>query len=383
MNGRVHSRTPGCYFIDLWGDDPFERGKAHGELLREEITSIVDSIPIFIRAVARGKLLAWLKFNPPQWLITLTSAYLTSQFEKAGRHFFHYFPEEIQKEIYGLAEGSQQPLIGILLINTFDDIHSAAIACSGVAIKEKDGSFLYGYNLDYFSFTRIMAKLTTVFRIKTSKGSFFSVGVPGYIGILRGMNNHGLAIGYLTSSASGIKNTGIAVGILLRIALTESKTVTEAVDYLSFHRALHGINILLGNADKAIVLESAPKQCAVIEPRAQNGLNVLAITNHYRNPEMQKLQTNPMPLPGLGTPLELYGLAYSQKRLDLLEKQLQETTSGKLADCLRMLKSVCHNFTVSSCLFNPAEQELLLIHNNGTTPATLGAPTSIRLHPLM
>lgn len=380
MNGQVRSRAPGGYFIDLWGDDPYERGKTHGELLQEEIASITGKLPVFIRAVAKGKLRAALKFYPPQWLVNLTGWYLRRLFDKIAQQFSRDFPDEIKREMAGIAAGAKQSLKDILLINTFDDIHSAAIACSGVAIREKNKSFIYGYNLDYFSFTQEMAQLLTIFRVKTSKCNYFSVGIPGYVGILRGMNNHGLVIGYLTSSASGNKITGTPTGIRLRLALAQNKNIVEATCYLSAYPAPQGINILLGDAEKAIVLESAPSQSAVIDCRPRTFVDALAITNHFHNPEMIKLQTDPPPLPGMGTPLELRGLAFSKKRLDILEEQLENTPSGKLADCLKMLRSVCHQFTVSTCMFNPAEQELILINNNGQTPSALGAPTSYRLN---
>lgn len=380
MNGQARNRAPGGYFIDLWGDNPYERGKAHGELLKEEIAGITGKLPVFIRTVAKGKLRAAFKVHPPRWLVNLTGWYLRHLFDKTARQFFRNFPDEIKQEMAGIAAGAKQSPNDILLINTFDDIHSAAVACSGVAVKEKNKSFIYGYNLDYFSFTQEMAQLLTIFRVKTSEYSYFSVGVPGYIGILRGMNNHGLVIGYLTSSAVGNKITGIPTGIRLRMALTQNKNTAETTRYLSANPAPQGINILLGDAEKAIVLESAPSQSAVIDCEPQTFVDSLPITNHFRDPEMAKLQTDPLPLPGMGTPLELHGLAFSKKRLDLLEKQLRETASGKSADCLKMLKSVCHQFTVSTCMFNPAEQELILINNNGQTPSALGAPASYRLN---
>src|SRR5690349_5339223 len=106
------------------------------------------------------------------------------------------FPPDYLKELDAAARASQLDRNLFLIGNTFPDI-SKAYGCSSLVIgKERSatGGPLLGRNLDYPALGLLdQYNLVTVRRPK-GKHSFVSIGFPGMVGIVSGMNDAGLAL---------------------------------------------------------------------------------------------------------------------------------------------------------------------------------------------
>src|SRR6185436_16936491 len=107
--------------------------------------------------------------------------------------------------------------------NTFFDV-KRSLACSAVLI-EKDrsatGGPLLARNLDYPSLGYIHEySLVTIYRPKGKK-AFATIGFPGIVGCLSGMNEAGLALGVLEvfdikAGEKHFDNEGIPYALCLR-----------------------------------------------------------------------------------------------------------------------------------------------------------------------
>src|SRR3954470_12153812 len=123
--------------------------------------------------------------------------------------------------------------------------------------------------------------LVTVYRPK-GKLAFASVGFPGLVGGLSGMNEAGLALGVLEvndvkSGETPFDAKGVPYALCLRRVLEKAKTIDEAVNVLKAMRPTPCINVAVAARDGVAVLEVTPGK--VIRRRAERG--VLAATNHF------------------------------------------------------------------------------------------------------
>ncbi len=378
MSGRIVNRQSDHVFLELSSNDPYERGLIYGALLREEISQLVNSLPKAFSLIAENQIISRLGYVPLRLrtaIIKVAISLLEKRILQQGRKMFALFPPDIQCELRGIAAGSKQKLDYITLINTFDDISSVAFACSAVAVKNNT-SYLYGFNLDYFILTQELARLVTVLRVKTSRENYISIGLPGYIGMLRGMNQHGLVIGYLVSRAVIKAKLGLAAGILLRLACTRSKTPDEAAHFIRQHLPIQGINILTGNQDAALVAECGAERCAILRPQRYDFGQAIAVTNHFQVPFMTEVQQFPEISLVKVEPAYLIELEYSQRRLAVLKDSLVKggAKSGTIEDCRGFLdhSEISHAYTISSCFFDPANRMAVLASDGGKTPAIKG-----------
>jgi hypothetical protein len=120
-------------------------------------------------------------------------------FVQTGRGMFKQFPEPYHQELEALVRGGQATLDPVVVGNTFFDIKKV-FACSALLIEpghSTTGGPLLGRNLDYPSLGYIHEhSLVTVYR-PAGTHTFASVGFPGLVGVVSGMNDAGLALGVL------------------------------------------------------------------------------------------------------------------------------------------------------------------------------------------
>jgi hypothetical protein len=110
---------------------------------------------------------------------------------------------------------------------------------------------------------------------------FASVGWPGFVGVVSGMNREGVAMVVHGGRGSNPKPEGIPVVFSLREALATAHSTEEAVKTLAAHDVMvsHIVIVTDANGDTAVV-ERAPGMAAhVRRSRAP-----LATTNHFEGP---------------------------------------------------------------------------------------------------
>jgi hypothetical protein len=190
---------------------------------------------------------------------------------------------EHRDEIAALAAASGFTKQETLLAQCFLDI-SPMVACSTVTLPADaapDHVARFGRNLDFPGFN--VADKNSILLIYHPKDryQFATVSWPGLIGVLSGMNEHGLCIANMeVTRPCGLVARGMPYTLLYRTVLEHCRTVDEAIDLLKATPRQTPNNLMLMDAagDRAVV-ELAPAQ--VVVRRGQIGAALLS-TNHRR-----------------------------------------------------------------------------------------------------
>ena len=262
--------------------DPLERGLITGSLTQELfqkqeqlfLSKIDELVPSKFKQALLRKFLAW--YN---------------------RKMYLHIPEEFKTEIYGLSKYASKKYnhianeyLRILYLHGAHDIgHAlkdlALVGCSSFAAwgdKTEDGSLLIGRNFDFYAGDDF-AKEKIISFINPSEGhKFMSVTWGGMIGVVSGMNEHGLTV---TINAGKSKIPLVAktpISILTREILQYASTIKEAVTIAKKHQVFVSEAILIGSAKdkKAVSIEVSPKNFGVY--KVENS-NQLICSNHFQS----------------------------------------------------------------------------------------------------
>jgi predicted choloylglycine hydrolase len=208
----------------------------------------------------------------------------------SGKGMFRNFPPEYRDELESMVRSSGADRDLVIAGNTFFDIKKT-LACSALLVdrdRSNTGGTLFGRNLDYPSLGYIHHySLVTVYRPK--KGlAFASVGFPGLVGVLSGMNEAGLVLGVLEvfdikSGEPHFDAHGIPYGLCLRRVLEQARTIDEAKKVLEGLRRTTIINLAIADKTDVAVLEISPKR--VVKRRGARG--VCVTTNHFCTRELK------------------------------------------------------------------------------------------------
>ncbi|MBI2393541.1 MAG: hypothetical protein HYV09_28435 [Deltaproteobacteria bacterium] len=110
---------------------------------------------------------------------------------------------------------------------------------------------------------------------------FASVGWPGFVGVVSGMNREGVALVVHGGRAGVPRPEGIPVVFSLREAFSSARTTDEAVKILSSHEVMVShITIVTDSTGKTAVVERAPGVAAHVRWSTAP----LATTNHFEGP---------------------------------------------------------------------------------------------------
>jgi predicted choloylglycine hydrolase len=210
-------------------------------------------------------------------------------FKGAGKSLYRNFPPPRGDELEAIAKAAEADRDLVVCGNTFFDLKKI-FACSAVGVSQgrsSTGGPLLARNLDYPSLGYIHKyTLVTVYRPK-GKLSFASVGFPGLVGVLSGMNEAGLALGVLevfdSKDVTVFNAKGIPYGLCLRRALEEARTITEAKQVLEELPRTTTINVVIADRDEVAVLEVSPTR--VVRREADRGICVT--TNHFCSAEQK------------------------------------------------------------------------------------------------
>lgn len=224
----------------------------------------------------------------PRELLRLRRAGLFwGYFLASGRRLYQRFPGEYQDELEAIARAAKVDRDLVIAGNTFFDLKKI-FACSAVVVaKERSatGGPLLARNLDYPSLGYIHEySLVTVYRPK-GKLAFASVGFPGLVGVLSGMNEAGVALGVLESfdvkgGEPRFDDKGVPYGLCLRRVLEEARTIDEAKKVLEKQRRTTIINVAIADRDSVAVLEVSPRQVVRRDPAR----GACVCTNHFCTP---------------------------------------------------------------------------------------------------
>jgi isopenicillin-N N-acyltransferase-like protein len=252
--------------IELSGT-PAEIGTAHGQALREPITFLYQH---YLQRFYR---------NQAQRLVAMGTARLFSS---------HVLPEH-QAEIHAIAEATGLAPDEVMLGQCFLDLLPMT-ACSTVALpaaSSPDGIPRMGRNLDFPSFN-IADKHSVLLIVRPEgKNAFAAVSWPGLVGVLTGMNEHGLTLANMEVDRERRFPTAMPYTLLYRTVLENCRTVAEAITLLENTPRQSANNLMLMDAagDRAVV-EITPESITVRRAAADQPL---VSTNHQRADNHDKL----------------------------------------------------------------------------------------------
>jgi predicted choloylglycine hydrolase len=200
----------------------------------------------------------------------------------AARLFEGHLLPEHRIEIEALSRGLNMDRREVMLGQCFLDL-SPMTACSTLSLPASaapDGIARFGRNLDFSSFD--IADKQTVLLIFHPQGryAFASVAWPGMIGVLSGMNEHGLALANMEVDRSARIPRAMPYTLLYRMILERCKTVDEAIALLRATPRQTANNLMLMDAggDRAVA-EITPEKVVV---RRASDNRALISTNQQR-----------------------------------------------------------------------------------------------------
>jgi hypothetical protein len=270
--------------------DPAARGAAISKMLRQPM---IDDERELYDGFARA-----VPFAPARWAIMDLGRW-------TFRHVDRGIPEEFRTELAGIAQGfAPDPFTSILptyhrfvFLYTVYDIalsfeKSPLIGCTTL----DSGPDANGAEFSDDP-TRGDVLLARAFDMETAEGldrdkvvflvrapgkiPFASVGWPGFVGVVSGMNREGVAMVVHGGRASTPSTEGVPVAFSLRIALASAHTTEEAVSILSSQPVMVShIVIVTDPSGDVAVIERAPG----VTPFVKRAKGKLATTNHFEGP---------------------------------------------------------------------------------------------------
>lgn len=207
-----------------------------------------------------------------------------------AKQFLPNFPPEYRRELEALIANSHgiDPDL-IIAGNTFFDVKKY-IACTSLMVEKNrsaNGRVLLGRNLDFPTLGYLQDySLVTVVRPQ-GKRAYVSIGFPGMVGVISGMNDAGLCIVvhevYASADGASVLDLkGVPYALCVRKLLEECATVAEAQDLLrKLPRTTH-LNLGVADPNTVGVLEVTAKN--VVFRAAENGF--CCCTNHFLSREL-------------------------------------------------------------------------------------------------
>jgi hypothetical protein len=209
----------------------------------------------------------------------------------AGHNLMGGAPERYRRELnaaFTKAKYQQAEIDAMTVANGLIELRGFSL-CSAFLVEPErtaDGGMLFGRNFDVPSYG-VLGRLVLVAVYRPAqRHAFASVTWPGFVGVLSGMNDAGLAIACLDSGPAKDDSPSLRLGMPLsltfRRVLEECKTLEEAEKLLRASKHTTWMNLAACDRQRAVAFEITPKSLVV--RKAEDHL--LACTNHFRTPEL-------------------------------------------------------------------------------------------------
>lgn len=290
--GEVRIEGPIARYADSWvrrhgkmwemgvAGSPVARGASISKLLRGPM---IEDERAMYTAFSQG-----VPFAPARWALMDLGRWRFRNVEKG-------IPAAYREEVAGIAQGFQpDPFTDILpsyhrfvFLYTVYDIalsfeKSPLIGCTTFTVPPSDGSHSYLARAFDFEAGKVFDEDKVVYLVREpGRIPFASVGWPGFVGVVSGMNREGVAIVVHGGRAGTPRAEGIPVVFSLREALSQAHDTDEAVKILSSHDVMVShITIVTDAKGKTAVVERAPGVPAFVRWSTAP----LATTNHFEGP---------------------------------------------------------------------------------------------------
>ncbi|MFO0876011.1 MAG: C45 family peptidase [Gemmataceae bacterium] len=227
---------------------------------------------------------------PVQLLHKYGGGWLERLFTRLGEGMIGRLEPSYRAEFEAIARTCGHPRGWMVLGNTLFDIKKL-FACSAVLVEAERSATegpLLGRNLDYPSEGYAHEySLVTVYRPEGKLG-FVSVGFPGLVGVLSGMNEAGLTLAILEVFQAPLfvrrlNLAGTPYAVCFRKILEECRTIDEARHLLSRLRRTTYFNVALADRGRVAAFEVTPAR--VHERCSAAGFAICS--NHFQHRNLE------------------------------------------------------------------------------------------------
>jgi predicted choloylglycine hydrolase len=278
-------------------------------------------------------------------------------FIKTGERMTAQFPDEQRRELDAMAKAGVDRE-SLLAANTMFDVVKM-IACSTLIVESErsaTGEPIFGRNLDFPTAGYLQEYSLAIVCRPEGKHAFVSVGFPGLVGCLSGMNEKGLSLAVLEvlESADGSKKfdiNGTPYAMNYRRILEECATVEEAEKLLRTMKRTTRNNLAICDQKGGAVFEITPTN--VVVRRAEAGL--CPCTNHFCTKEL--------------APQKVENRVYTCDRFNCLVEESKKLRRVGLPEMTELLHQVNGgDYTLQTMIFEPSKMRLHLAI--GSCPAS-------------
>ncbi len=321
--------------------DPYSLGLMQGRYFRRQILELYKVFRGFAKKQAKAKF---------GFLGGLLGDLPLTYFLSRGEKFEPFIDRCFRLEMRGMALGAGVDYNFIRIINVLDDVVNLSL-CSVVGMRDLNtNDYVYAANLDYPIFLETMRN--NVFVMK--KGNFISVGFPGYVGVLRGVNRHGLFLASLTSKTKKASNRfGVPNGLLYREIIDGAHSLEEVLELIRGAYLGASNNVLLGTKDEALLVEFNQDHVCEIGRKC----NAVAVTNHFRSPALTPYQEMVKPNFEIEVRSEHTGKDFSEQRL----RCLGSLDVSNLKEAFTTQEPLLNDGTVFTTLVDFSKNELTVV----------------------
>ena len=224
-----------------------------------------------------------------------------------NRNLGENVPEEFRDEIYGISLSCthEYDFIGTpyerqLNYHSAHDLGHAMqdymlVGCSSFATwgeNSADSSLIIGRNFDFYMGDKFAHNKLVSFYQPEQGYKFASVGWPGMIGVLSGMNETGLTVTINAAKSDMPTASATPISILTREILQYASTIDEAFAIAKKRKTFVSESILIGSAKdgKAAIIEKSPEKTVLFKGKKE--ADRLICTNHYQSKEFSKDERN-------------------------------------------------------------------------------------------
>lgn len=214
--------------------------------------------------------------------------------------------EEFRDEIYGISLSCthEYDFIGTpyerqLNYHSAHDLGHAMqdymlVGCSSFATwgtQSADSSLLIGRNFDFYVGDAFAHNKLVSFYEPEQGYKFASVGWPGMIGVLSGMNETGLTVTINAAKSAVPTGSATPISILTREILQYASTIEEAYAIAQKRQTFVSESILIGSAKdgKAAIIEKSPEKTVLFAGEEKDRI---ICTNHYQSEAFSKDERN-------------------------------------------------------------------------------------------